>query len=109
MHGAAPRKQNRKESGSSVPSVSVTRLELALGAVQLGDLAAVAYGDAVLCEVGDQVVRHRLAQVGAPVQQGDQRAAAREPDRRLRGRVAAADHADPLWRRSSWASGGPAA
>src|SRR4029453_16525628 len=35
------------------------RLELAVGAVQLGDLAAVANVDAGAVEVGDQVVGHR--------------------------------------------------
>ena len=71
-------------------------LELAVVAMQGADFAAVADGDAVAVELLDQVVRHRLAEVGAAVQEGDQRAAAGEPDRRLRGRVAAADHAHPL-------------
>jgi hypothetical protein len=42
-----------------------------------------------------EVVRHRLAQVGAAVQQRYERAAPGEPDRCLRRRVAATDHADP--------------
>ena len=69
-------------------------LEPAVLAVQGGDLAAVAYGDAVALELADEVVRHRLAQVGAAMEQRHERAAAREPDRGLAGGVAAADHAD---------------
>ena len=70
------------------------RLELAVDAVQLGDLAAVADGDAVALELEHEVVGHRLAQVRAAVQERDERAAAGEPDGGLSGRVAAADHAD---------------
>ena len=83
-------------------------LELAVRAVQLGDLAAVANRDAVAVELEDQVVGHRLAQVGAAVQQRHERAAAREPDGGLRGRVAAADDADAAAPQRC-ASGGPAA
>ena len=43
------------------------RLELAVGAVQCGDLAAIAHGDAVAVELADEVVGHRLAKVGTPV------------------------------------------
>ncbi len=64
---------------------------------------------AVALELLDQVLRHRLAQVGAPVQQRHQRAAARQPDRGLAGRVAAADDADPRALPQSWPSSGPAA
>ena len=64
--------------------------------MQLGDFAAVADGDAVAVELLDQVVGHRLGEVGAAVQEGDEGAAAGQPDRRLGGRVAAADDADPL-------------
>ena len=84
------------------------RLELAVVAVQRGDLAAVAHGDAVALELAHEVVRHRLAQVGAAVQQRDERAAAGEPDRGLAGGVAAADDADAR-RAAQRASGGPAA
>ena len=62
--------------------------------MQGGDLAAVADGDAVALELANEVVGHRLAQVGAAVQQRDERAAAGEPDGGLAGRVAAADDAD---------------
>ena len=62
--------------------------------MQLDDLAAAAYGDAGPVEVVDEVVRHRLAQVGAAVEQRHERAAVRQPDRRLGGGVAAADDAD---------------
>ena len=64
--------------------------------MQGADFAAVADGDAVAVELLDQVLGHRLAEVGAAVQEGDEGAAAGQPDRRLRGRVAAADDADPL-------------
>ena len=70
------------------------RFELAIGAVELGDLAAVAHRDAVALELADEVVGHRLAQVGAAVEQRHQRAAARQPDRGLPGGVPAADDAD---------------
>ena len=71
------------------------RLELAVGAVQRGDLAASSDEDAGALEVVDQVVRHRLAQVGPAVEERHERAAAGEPDRRLGCRVPAADDADP--------------
>ena len=63
--------------------------------MELGDLAAVADRDAVALELADEVVGHRLAQVGAAVQERDERAAAREPDGGLAGGVAAADDRDP--------------
>src|SRR5579859_2283569 len=70
------------------------RFELTVGAVELGDLAAVADGDAVAVELAGQVVGHCLAQVGATVEEGHERTAAGEPDGRLAGGVAAADDAD---------------
>jgi hypothetical protein len=73
------------------PVLERNAVEVPVLAVQLGDFAAVADLDPEPVEVGDEVARHRLAQVGAPVQQRDQRAAARRPDRGLPGRVAAAD------------------
>ena len=94
MHGSAPRKRNRNENASRSPVCERDRLELAVVAVQGGDLAAVANGDTVALELADQVVRHRLAQVGAAVEQRDERAAAGEPDGGLAGGVAAADDAD---------------
>ena len=72
------------------------RLELAVLAVELFDFAAVAHRHPVAVELSDQVARHRLAEVRPPVQERDQGAAAGEPDRRLRGRVAAADDPDAL-------------
>ena len=71
------------------------RLELALGAVQRGDLAASSDEDAGALEVVDQVVRHRLPEVGPAVEERHERATAGEPDRRLGGRVPAADDTDP--------------
>ena len=64
--------------------------------MQLGDFAAGANRHAVFLELCDQVLRHRLAQVGAPVQERHERAPTRERDRRLPRRVAATDHADAL-------------
>ena len=63
--------------------------------MQGADLAAVANGDAVALELVDQIVGHRLAQVGAAVEQSHERAAACEPDSRLSRGVAAADDRDP--------------
>ena len=63
--------------------------------MELGDLAAVADRGTVTLELLDEVVRHRLAQVGAPVQERDERAPARQPDCSLSGGVATADHRDP--------------
>ncbi len=62
--------------------------------VQLRDLGAVADRHAVAIQVVDQILRHRLVQVAAAVQQRDEGAAPGQPDRGLRGRVAAADHPD---------------
>ena len=94
MHGNAPRKRNRNENGRRSPVLSVTASSWPSLAVQLGDLAAIANGDAVALELADEVVRHRLAQIGAAMKQRHERAAAGQPDRGLAGRVAAADHAD---------------
>ena len=92
VHGSAPRKQkNEKEEPRAVAQRH--RLQLAARAVKLNDLAAVAHGDAVAVELGQQVVGHRLAQVGAPVKKGDQGAAPGKPHRRLSGGVATADDA----------------
>jgi hypothetical protein len=60
-------------------------------AVELGDLAPVTNGNAVALEVVDEVVRHRLAEVGSPVQEGDQRAAAGKPDGCLTRGISATD------------------
>ena len=94
MHGWAPRKRNRNENGRRSPLLSVTASSCPSVAVQGGDLAAVAHRHAVALELAHQVVRHRLAQIGAAVEQGHERAAASEPDGRLPGGVASADHAD---------------
>ena len=69
-------------------------LELAVAPVQLDDLAAPAHRDAGAVEIVDQVVGHRLAQVGAAVEERHESASVRKPDRRLGGGVAAADDAD---------------
>ena len=109
MHGSAPRKRNRNENGQPLAVPQRDRFELAVGAVQLGDLAAVANRDAVPLELEHEVVGHRLAQVGAAMQERHERAAAGQPDGGLRR---------PSCRRRSTptrvapqrcASGGPAA
>ena len=109
VHGSAPRKRKRNENGQPLAALQRDRLELAVLAVQLGDLAAVANRDAGALELANEVVGHRLAQVGAAVEQRHERAAARRarprpdppscrPRRRRRAR-----------RRRGGASGGPAA
>src|SRR6266436_1405162 len=70
------------------------RFEPAVRSVEGGDLAAVADGYAVALEVADQIVGHRLAEVGSAVEQRDEGAAAGEPDGGLSGGVAAADDGD---------------
>ena len=95
VHGAAPRKRKRYESGIRSPSRSVAASSWPSAPCEGGDLAASADQDAGALEVVDQVVRHRLAQVGPAVEQCHERAAAGEPDRRLGGRVPAADNTDP--------------
>ena len=101
VHGAAPEEQEQERERDPLAVGQGDGLELAVAAVQLRHLAAVAHRDPVALELDDQVVGHRLAQVGAAVQERDQRAAAGQPDRGLRGRVAAADHADARRRRSA--------
>jgi len=63
--------------------------------VQGGDLSVVAYGDAGELELVNEVVGHRLAQVGAAVEQCHDRAAARKPDCGLAGGVATSDDGNP--------------
>ena len=94
MHGSAPRKRNRKEKGRCSPLDQRDGLEAPVLAVECGDLASVSNGDAVPLELVDQVVGHRLAEIGAAVEEGDERAAAGEPHRSLAGGVAAPDDRD---------------
>src|SRR4051812_31258563 len=68
---------------------------MAVLSVELRDLAPVANRHAEALELVDEVVRHRLGKVGASVEQGDERAATREPDSGLAGRVPAAENGDP--------------
>ena len=63
-------------------------------AVERGYLTSVSNNDAVPLELVDEVVRHCLAEVGAAVEEGDERTPAREPDSGLAGGVAAADDRD---------------
>ena len=88
--------------------MSVTASSCPSVAVQRGDLAAVAHRDAVALELADEVVRHRLAQVGAAMEQCHERAAASEPDGGLPAELpppTTPTRAAP----QSCASGGPAA
>ncbi len=83
--------------------------ELTVLAVERRDLTPVSNDDAVPLELVDEVVRHRLAQVGAAMKESDERAAAGKPDRRLAGGVAAADDGDaPKSLRRAGLSGAPA-
>ena len=82
------------EKGRRSPLVERDRREAPVLAVERRDLASVADGDAVPLELVDEVVGHRLAQVGAAVEERDERAAAGEPDGGLAGGVAAADDRD---------------
>ena len=59
--------------------------------MERGDLGPVSNGDAEPLELVNEVVGHRLAEVGAAMEEGDERAAAGEPDGCLAGGVAAAD------------------
>ena len=93
-HRAEEEEQEREPQALAV--FERDRLELPVGAMEGGDLAAVANGDAVALELAHEVVGHRLAQIRAAVEQRHERAAASEPDRGLPGRVPAADDGDAL-------------
>ena len=75
--------QEQEREGETLAALQRDSLEPAAVAVELRDLAAVANGDARTVHLVNQVVGHRLAHVGAPVEQRHERAAAREPDRGL--------------------------
>ena len=83
VQGEAPRKRKRAVSGSSVPSVRVTASRCPFSPCEDFDFAAVADRDAVALKLVEHVVGHRLAEVGAAVQEGDQGATAGQPDGRL--------------------------
>ena len=91
------RLREREEGGERDPLAVAERrrLELTVGAVQLGDLAVSSDEHAGALEVVDQVVRHRLPEVGSTVEERHERATAGEPDRRLGRRVPPADDTDP--------------
>src|SRR2546423_11718552 len=71
-------------------------LEVSVCAVQLTDFAPRANFDAAISELSDQVMGHRLAQVGAAVKERDERASARERNGSLAGRVSASHDAHAL-------------
>ena len=96
MHGSAPRNRNRIGERKPFAGGERDRLELAVGAVEVGDLAAVAHRDSVALELAHEVVRHRLAQICAPMQQRHERAAAGEPYGGLAGGVPAAHDSDAI-------------
>ena len=86
--------QEHEREGKALAARERDGREVPVFAVERGDLAPVSNGDAVPLELVDQVVGHRLAEVGAAVEEGDERAATGEPDRGLAGGVAAADDRD---------------
>ena len=98
VHGEAPRKRKRKrkrkERLKALAAPERDRLELAVGAVQLRNLAPIMHRHAITVEIVDQVFRHRFAQVSAAMKQGNDGTTTGQPDRRLGGGVAAADDAD---------------
>ena len=65
-------------------------------AVQFADFTPRANRHAAISELSDQVMGHRLAQVGAAVKERDERASARERNGSLAGRVSASHDADAL-------------
>jgi hypothetical protein len=89
VQGSVPRKRKRNEKGSRLATLQRDRYELAVLAMQLGDLAAVVDRDAGAVELGNEVAGHRLPEVAAAVEQRHECSAAGEPDRGLTGRVAA--------------------
>ncbi len=88
--------EEQERERQALAALERDRLELAVGAVERGDLAAVAHRYAVALELAHEVVGHRLAQVRSAVQQRHERAAASEPHGGLAGRVSAADDGDAL-------------
>jgi hypothetical protein len=108
VHGSAPKTRNRNENRQALAGLERHRLELTICAVERGDLAAVAHHHCVALELLDEVIGHRLPQVGPAMQQGDQRAAPSEPHGGLAGRVASADDGHALGSaelRLGWAGG----
>src|SRR5688572_24581048 len=94
--GTGPRAEEEEQERERHALAALERdpLEVAVRTVQRPDLAAVAHGDAIALELSHEVVRHRLAQISAAVQQRYERTAARQPDGGLAGRVASADNPD---------------
>src|SRR5581483_11468509 len=94
--GARLGAEEEEEKGERKPLAALQSdgLEPSVLAVESGDLAAIADRDAVALELADEVVGHRLVELGAPVEEGDERAAAGEPHGGLAGGVAAADDGD---------------
>ena len=94
VQGDAPRNRNRKETGTRSPSLNVTASSCPSFPWSSTTSHADPNDDARLIELVDQIVRHRLAQVAAAVEERDERPAPREPDGGLTGRVASTDNAD---------------
>ena len=86
--------EDQEPVGEELAGLQRDRRKVPVLAVERRDLAPVANRDAVALELVDQVVGHRLAEIGAAMEEGDQRAAPGEPDGCLPGRVAAADDRD---------------
>src|SRR6185436_16935029 len=64
--------------------------------MERGNLASISNVDVVALELVDEVVRHRLGEAVATVEESDECAATGEPDSRLTGGVAAADDRDAV-------------
>src|SRR5262249_61426125 len=84
--------EEQEREGKALAALQRDPPEAAFVAVQRCDLASVPNDDAVALELVDQVIGHRLAEVGAAGGKGDARAATGEPDGCLAGGVAPPDH-----------------
>ena len=107
--GRCPEEEEQERERQPLAVRERHRLEPAVVAVERRDLGAIPHRDPVALEVVDEVVRHRLAQVGAAMKERHQRA------RRARARSPPepAELPPPTTPTrdapQSWASGGPAA
>ena len=96
VHGSAPRKRNQDREREAPTCCQRDGVDLAVGSVQGGDLAAVRGPLLRNGQARRPVVGPRLAHVGAAMQQCHERPAAGEPDRGLAGRVSSADNGHAL-------------
>ena len=92
--GRRAEKQEQKGERNPLAIAQRHRVEPPVIPMELDDLAGGPDDDARLFKLVDQIVRHRLAQVTAAVEERYERPAPRQPDGGLTGRVAATDNAD---------------